>query len=112
MPPCAICEEAALAPEQKSPRSTMSTSTPFNARSRKVPMPLIPAPTISTEISGLFLREERISVLFIFLQKDLGCEFHQWNGFLNIIRINPRNQRQKSTYPIKRSRHSFLPIRI
>ena len=38
-----MCEEAAQAPEQKSARSTSSTSTPCRARSRNVPMPLMPS---------------------------------------------------------------------
>src|SRR5687768_12064706 len=66
MPPCAMCEEALLAPEQKSPRSTNKTFTPFKARSRKTPIPLMPPPMISTGTLGLFLRAERASLRFIF----------------------------------------------
>src|SRR5512147_2146083 len=72
MPPCAICEDAALAPEQKSPRSTSSTSTPFSARSRKAPMPLMPPPTITTGISGLPFREASISFRFMSLHPVEG----------------------------------------
>src|SRR5690242_18032142 len=65
MPPCAIWEDAALAPEQKSPRSTNNTSTPFRARSRNVPIPLIPPPTIKTETCGFSLSCAKISSRFI-----------------------------------------------
>src|ERR1044071_809957 len=65
MPPCAICEEAELAPEQKSPFSTSRTSTPLSARSRNVPIPLMPPPMINTETVGLFLRVAKISLRVI-----------------------------------------------
>ena len=50
----------ALAPEPKSPFSTSSTSTPFSARSRNVPMPLIPPPIIRTDTFGFWRRESRV----------------------------------------------------
>src|SRR5688572_4760608 len=41
-------EGAAEQPEQKSSRSTTSTRSPCSARSRNVPMPLMPPPTTMT----------------------------------------------------------------
>src|SRR5688572_7575448 len=64
-------------PELKSPRSTSNTSTSFSARSRNVPIPLMPPPMINTEMLGFSLREERTSLRFnVYNVTDL-------TGFIN-----------------------------
>src|SRR5512143_3731152 len=107
MPPCAMCEEAALAPEQKSPRSTSSTSTPLSARSRNVPMPLMPPPTITTGISGLPFSEARISFRFI-------CFFHHEltrHGAWPCWPSKPASL-QASRGPVECPCHRFLPVLV